>query len=51
MSLKEPIERVDLPAMEKHLSEALENVENESTQYHLREAYQKVVILNSETEQ
>jgi len=45
MSLKEPTERVDLSALEHHLSEALENAENESTNYHLREIYQKIVIL------
>jgi hypothetical protein len=48
MSTTEPSGRVDVSALEEHLSEALECADRESTKYHLREAYQKVVILEEE---
>jgi len=47
MSLNEPTERVDLAALEQHLSEAIESAEDESTKYHVREAYQKVVFFEN----
>jgi len=47
MSLNEPTERVDLAALEQHLSEAIESAEDESTKYHVREAYQKIVFFEN----
>ena len=48
MSTQRPDDRVDVPALQEHLSEALDSAEDESAKYHLREAYQKTIILTDE---
>lgn len=50
MSLQQPAESVDISSFETHLSKALDHAESDSTKYHLREAYQKIVILEEDTQ-
>lgn len=50
MGSKHRTERVDMPSLRDHLSEALDSADDEDAKYHVREAYQKVVILEDEGE-
>lgn len=45
MGSKYQTERVDMPTLREHLSEALDSTDDKDAKYHVREAYQKVIIL------